>query len=245
MTIKRCMQLPPESRRRLIEVVVGGVPSLALVLSAVNGWLPITVTEALGSVTGAACVYLVLRESVWNFPVGIANNLVFLALFYHARLYGDAGLQVVYLALAAHGWWSWLHGGREYAPLRIRTVGLREAIGVAVATAMSIPLLMYGLIAAGAAAPVLDSTTTMLSIAAQHLLNRKFIQNWYLWIAADILYVYLYIQRELYLTAALYGVFLLMCLYGLREWKRIVANDRSSSYEDAGSRQLESTTVPT
>ncbi len=74
-------------------------------------------TEVAGFVTGAACVALVVRRSVWNFPVGIANNVLFLVLFTGAGLYGDAALQVLYIALAVLGWWAWLRGGPDRGPL--------------------------------------------------------------------------------------------------------------------------------
>src|SRR5262245_47897264 len=71
----------------------------------------VSVAELLGFVTGAECVWLTVAARVANFPVGIANSAFFLVLFLSARLYADAGLQVVYIALGFAGWWQWLHGG--------------------------------------------------------------------------------------------------------------------------------------
>ncbi|MCU1535761.1 MAG: nicotinamide riboside transporter PnuC, partial [Humibacillus sp.] len=82
-------------------------------------WRPMDWTEVAGFVTGAACVALVVRRSVWNFPVGIANNVLFLVLFTGAGLYGDAALQVLYIALAALGWWPWLRGGPDRGALTV------------------------------------------------------------------------------------------------------------------------------
>jgi nicotinamide mononucleotide transporter len=71
----------------------------------------------------------------------------------------------------------------------------------------------------GDAAPALDALTTVLSLVAQWLLNRKRIENWFVWIAADLLYVWLYVARGLHLTAALYAIFVVMCVAGLRRWR--------------------------
>src|ERR671927_891152 len=70
-------------------------------------WLADNWTEVLGFGTGALCVFLAARRNIWNFPIGIANNVVFIVLFVGSALYADAGLQLVYLALGVHGWVAW------------------------------------------------------------------------------------------------------------------------------------------
>ena len=94
--------LAPRDRLALAALALAGV---ALALGALQGWLPTTATEILGFVTGAACVYLVVRQHIWNFPLGIANCAFFLVVFDEARLDGDAGVQVDYIVLNSHGWY--------------------------------------------------------------------------------------------------------------------------------------------
>jgi nicotinamide mononucleotide transporter len=183
----------------------------------------VTWAELLGFVTGALCVWLTVRFSIWNFPIGIANNVFFLVLFWTAHLYADASLQIVYLVLGFTGWWEWLHGGarrgrREMGHASTRTVGALLALVVPVTWGLSVLL--------GAAhdiAPFWDALTTALSLAAQWLLNLKKLQNWYLWIAADVVYVPLYFVKVLYLTGTVYVLFLSLCVLGLRAWRRQVA----------------------
>jgi nicotinamide mononucleotide transporter len=79
-------------------------------VAAAQRAVPISVTEVLGFATGAACVLLVIDENIWNFPVGLANNVFFLVLFWSARLYGDMALQFLYLALGVAGWRRWARG---------------------------------------------------------------------------------------------------------------------------------------
>lgn len=194
--------------------------SLLVLLPSHCGWWPIGVTEAWGFATGGVCVWLVVREHIWNWPLGIANNLVFFVLFLHGRLFEDMGLQVVYLGLGIYGWWNWLHGGRDRGALSISRTTAAEWSALAAAIPLSTLALRELLVAVHDAAPLLDALTTVLSLAAQYLLCHKRLENWWLWIAADLIYVPLYVSRSMPLTAVLYGLFLVMCLFGARAWRR-------------------------
>lgn len=207
---------------------LGILLSAVVIVASWQQWLPVPLTEALGFVTGAACVYLVVQQSLWNFPLGIANNLFFLVLFWQARLYGDAGLQVVYLVLGVHGWYQWLHGGEHRTALTIT----RASRQVLLVLAALIPLATWGLVLilrqVNGSAPLPDAFTTVLSLAAQYLLNRKMLENWFVWIVADVIYIYLYLARGLHLTAVLYGVFLCLCIAGLVRWRRTLRDEEAA-----------------
>jgi nicotinamide mononucleotide transporter len=202
------------------------VSLLGLVASLLRWW-PISMTEAWGFVTGGICVWLVVREHMWNWPIGLANNLFFFVLFLRGRLFADMALQVVYFILGLYGWSSWKFGGELHSALQItRTTG-REWAALGILLPLATIALRQVLVAVNDAAPFWDSLTTLLSLGAQYLLCRKRIENWFLWISADVIYVPLYISRTLPLTAALYAVFLAMCVVGLREWNRALRKQLS------------------
>lgn len=194
--------------------------SLAVLLASYRGWWPISVAEAWGFVTGGICVWLVVREHMWNWPIGLANNVFFFALFLHGRLFADMSLQVVYFGLGVYGWLNWLFGGQNRTVLKISRTTRNEWCVLLVAIPLCTWALREILLAVNGAAPFWDSLTTVLSLAAQYLLCRKRFENWFFWIAADLIYVPLYLSRHLPLTAVLYAVFLAMCLVGVREWNR-------------------------
>jgi nicotinamide mononucleotide transporter len=196
------------------------IGSAAAIVASVLGWWPISTTEALGFVTGGVCVWLVVREHMWNWPIGLANNLFFFVLFLHGRLFADMGLQVVYFGLGVYGWLNWEFGGEQRSALEVTRTSRLEWIALGILLPISTVALREVLIVVNGAAPFWDSLTTILSLAAQYLLCRKRIENWFFWIAADVIYVPLYISRHLPLTAALYGVFLAMCIVGVREWNK-------------------------
>ena len=208
------------SREKIAMFAVTGL-GVALLWASLSARIPLGWSEILGFYTGAGCVFLVVKTSVWNFPIGLANNLFFGILFFQSRLYNDFGLQIVYFVLGAWGWWFWTHGGAQKYQLQVARAGT----SVIAACLIFVPVLTLVLtqisIYFSGAAPFWDALTTALSLVAQFLLGRKWIQNWYFWILADLIYVPLYISRELYLTAALYAGFLILCVLGLRNWKRL------------------------
>ncbi len=211
---------PRTGRVRGVEVAAMAAVSVLFVVATALKWWPIAPIEVLGFLTGGICVWLVVREHMWNWPIGLANNIVFLLMFWRARLFADAGLQVVYLLLGIYGWANWLRGGEERTALTISRTPRRQWVVMAVALPVLTLALRAILIAAQGSAPLLDALTTVLSLIAQYMLCRKQLEHWLIWIAADLIYIPLYFARSLPLTAVLYAVFLLMCVAGWRDWSR-------------------------
>lgn len=175
--------------------------------------------EAISFVTGAVCVWLTVKQSIWNFPVGLVNVATFCAVFYHSRLFADAGLQVVYFVLGVVGWYLWLYGGEERTRLKVSRASTNEL-------AILIGFMLIGTVGLwqwleriGGSASFWDAITTSISLASQWLLNRKRLESWVGWILVDVIYVPLYAYKELYLTALLYSVFLTMAIMGFRAWR--------------------------
>lgn len=178
----------------------------------------VTWAELLGFLTGGACVWLTVRAHVINFPVGIANSALFLLLFTWSRLWADAVLQIIFIALGGIGWWQWLRP-RVARRSVVRSASLVEVGLCGAFVACTTAVLTVVLRSANDAAPFWDALTTALSLAAQYLLNTKRLQTWWFWIAADVVYVPLYFAKSLYLTALVYVLFLAMCIAGLRAWR--------------------------
>lgn len=177
-------------------------------------------TEIAGFVTGAICVWLVVIRNIWNFPVGIANYLFFGWLFVNAGLYADAGLQVVYTVLALIGWYWWLKGGAQHTGVTISDPTTPQLAACVVAVGVIAAAIQFGLHQwTNSTVAGWDALTTALSLVAQFMLSRKWIANWWFWIVADLIYMPLYAYKGLWLTAALYGIFLVMCVVGLMQWR--------------------------
>ena len=184
-----------------------------------------TWTEVVSFVTGAVCVWLVARQHPANWPIGIANAATFLALFWLNGLYADGGLQLIYIGLGFYGWWAWLHDGRtpDWArtELPVSTTTRRQWAQLGVATVTGTVVLWWFLdTATSSTVPFWDAVTTALSLLATWGQVNKRWESWLLWIAADLVYVPLYLHKGLTLTALLYVGFLVLCIRGLLEWRR-------------------------
>lgn len=183
---------------------------------------PTSWAEVLGFATGALCVWLVVRQHIANWPLGIANVLLLLLVFLDAALYADAGLQVVYVVLNAYGWWHW-HTRKGQAPLPVRRTTRTEWTGIAIAGVLITAVLCWWLAThTDSTTELPDAATTALSLLATYGQSRKLLESWWLWIAADLIYIPLYGYKALWLTALLYLLFLGLCVLGLRSWRRAV-----------------------
>lgn len=185
---------------------------------------PLTLIEAVGFVTGAWCVWLVGRQNPWNWPVGLLQVVAYLLLFWDAGLYADSCLQAVYVALGLIGWWNWVRHRGPAGPLKVRRTSAGEWRVLALAGLAGSVLVAWVLATwSPSTVPVPDAITTVLSLLATWGQVRKRLESWWLWIAADLLYVPLYAVKGLWLTALLYLVFLALCVTGLRRWRASLA----------------------
>lgn len=204
--------------------VAAGLLAVAMAAGGRATWL-----EAASFVTGAICVWLTVKESIWNFPIGLLNVATFSVVFFQSRLFADAGLQVVYFVLGVIGWRLWLKGGEDRTQLRISRAPAFELLLIAVFIAGATLALWQLLHHAGGSASFWDALTTSLSLASQWLLNRKRLESWAGWILVDAIYVPLYIFKELYLTAILYALFLVMAMMGWRAWQRTLRESKTQA----------------
>ena len=186
--------------------------------------------EAIGVLFGIAGVWLTVKQRIWCWPVGLVNVTLFAFVFFHARLYGAAALQLVYVALGIYGWYRWLHPGPDQRVLPVSWTPPRWRIGLGVAgSVFAAGLGVFLQYRTDAALPLLDAATTSFSLVAQWMTTRKWIDNWLVWTVVDVVYVGIYLSQRLYPTAGLYAVFLVLATLGFREWRRsIEAQERAT-----------------
>jgi nicotinamide mononucleotide transporter len=171
-------------------------------------------------------VWLTTAENIWCWPTGLVSVGLYIVVFGQAKLYADMGLQVMYVALCLYGWYEWLHGGKDHGVLRVSRTPPRATVALAaggIAFAFVLGEALYR--KTDAALPFLDSATTSFSLVAQWMQTRKWLETWVVWIAVDVVYVGMYIYKQLHPTAVLYTVFLALAALGFRSWKKSLTRD--------------------
>lgn len=179
--------------------------------------------EIIGVVFGLLSVYLTVREHIWCWPTGIVSVIAYGLLFYEIKLYADMLLQIFFLVTSFQGWYLWLHGGKDRSELSITRLSRNQIIALGVGLVICAAAIGYMFDTyTDAHIPFWDAAASSMSVLAQILLMRKKFENWHLWIAVDLLSIGIYVYKEVYLTAGLYVVFLVLAIGGLLAWRRMV-----------------------
>lgn len=194
---------------------------------------PVSYLEFAGTIFNLWSVWLVARRNILTWPVGLVGVTLFGLLFYQIRLYSDLLEQVYYFVTGMYGWWLWrtaaaAHGveaGTLAVKLSAPAVQLRTVQAVVAGTAAlgfsmeRIHLVLPQFFPEPASFAYLDAATTVMSFAAQLLMAHKRVESWYFWIAVDVIAIGLYSIKGVLVVAALYAVFLLLAVKGVRTWR--------------------------
>jgi nicotinamide mononucleotide transporter len=176
--------------------------------------------EAIAVALGLINVVLVVRRSLWNYPFGIVMVVLYAHIFFDARLYSDALLQLFFFLVQIYGWMHWARVAAQTGDVAVVRMTRRARLGWVIGCAVATAIWGWGMYHfTDAAYPWWDGGVAILSVAAQLLMSRRFLENWVLWIMVDLLAIGLYGAKDLWLTAGLYGVFLLLSIWGLIGWR--------------------------
>jgi nicotinamide mononucleotide transporter len=176
--------------------------------------------EIIASLLGLACVVLTVRRHIACWPTGLAMVILYIGIFYQARLYSDMLLQVVYVFLQAYGWYAWLRGRPDRSPLAVTQLPPQHYVRwIVVCLAGTLLLGTFMKVATDASFPYVDALVTVASLIAQWFLGRKIVESWIVWIVVDVVAIGLYFAKELYPTTALYAIFLALAIWGWLDWR--------------------------
>lgn len=184
-------------------------------------YLKINYLENIGIISTLICVWLNTRQNIWGWPWAIFSSLVYGIVYFQAKLYSDMELQIVFILISIYGWWKWLYGADQKNNLTVTKTPQKYYIIL-----VSIFVLFAWLSGylherfTDASLPYFDSTLTSICLIAQWLMARKYIENWLLWMIANLGYIALYFSKDLFGTSVLYFLLFLLAVKGYLDWKK-------------------------
>ncbi len=201
-------------------------------LSVFTDWLRNqSLLETSGVITGILCVYLAAKNNIWNWPIAIVSVLIYIFIFFEAKLYADTGLQVYFFMMNFYGWYFWSRK-HERKKVPVTLITLKEIIiSVAVIAVFTAGLGFFLYKGTDASFPFVDSFCTACSLVAQVFLARKVLENWLIWIFVDIIYVGVYIFKDLHLTAGMYALYIVIAAIGYFDWRKEYLRSRFLLHE--------------
>ncbi|MBO7347867.1 MAG: nicotinamide mononucleotide transporter [Bacteroidaceae bacterium] len=188
----------------------------------INHWLDITTT-----ILGLAYILLEYRASIWMWAVGAVMQVLGIVLYYQKGLYADCGMEFYYLAMTAYGFWCWTRKNQSspatHQATPITHIPLRTALGwgtIFLVLWFAIWWLLSNL--TDSTVPVADAFTTALSLVGIWALAHKYLEQWFVWIAVDIVTCVLYFHKDIPFKASLYGLYVIIAVFGYRKWRRMM-----------------------
>ena len=213
--------------RRPATPVRHSAPAVNLVATILGmEWL-----EFAGLVSGLLCVWLLIRENIWTFPIGIVYSAISVVVFADERLYADVLLNGYYLLMNAYGWYYWRFGGTAAGMDRVPVTFARHSTRLAVLVLVASSTVGLGWFFdnhTDADLAYWDSSITTMSFAAMWMTARKYIDNWVVWFAVDVIATGVYLFKGIEFYAILYGVYLIMAIMGWQAWQRSMKPGLSS-----------------
>jgi nicotinamide mononucleotide transporter len=200
-----------------------------LSVQLVSAWHDTSWVEMLAAALALAYVPLAIAQRLSCWFAAFVSSVLYVWVFFSARLYMDSALQGFFAVMAVYGFWQWQHGQAGNALPVSRWPIARHALAAAVVVALSLLSAFFLRRFTAAASPFFDSLVTWSSVFATFLVARKVYENWHWWVVIDSVSLCLFFTRHLYLTVLLYALYVVLSGIGMREWRRSLSSGAYAS----------------
>jgi len=181
-------------------------------------WLDITTT-----ILGLAYILLEYRASLWMWAVGFAMQALGIVLYYQKGLYADCGMEFYYLSMTVYGWWRWVAKSQKSTTKDITHLPLKQGLGMGLLALFLWATIYWMLVTfTNSNVPLADSFTTALSIVGIWALAHKYLEQWFIWIAVDVVTSVLYFYKDIPFKASLYALYVVIAVFGYFKWRRLM-----------------------
>lgn len=180
---------------------------------------PLEIFAVIISILGVA---LTIRRNMWCWLFNFVAFVLYAYLFFEFKLYGETILQFFFMVVNFYGFYHWLKGKQQDHEIRIEPIAIKTVIFqmiLAAAGGLAFGLSLHYF--TDAALPMLDSQLAAFSLLATYWTSRKHIATWVLWVFVDIIYVGMFMYKDLFLTAGLYAAFVGMAAFGWWQWEQV------------------------
>lgn len=191
--------------------------------------------EIFAFILSLACVLLNAYGKILTWPLAIASSTAYAYVFFNSQLFGDAALQLVFVGLAIYAWITWYKKAPTLTSSTLeKDASFSRTPSSAIVKCGLAWLLMFFLIRyilknyTSSDVPNIDAFLTAGSLLATYMSAQKWLENWLIWAFVDVIYIGLYIYKDLYLTALLYVLLIALCLLGWRQWSKQMKVEASS-----------------
>jgi len=188
--------------------------------AVIEAFLALSPWEVFATILGIIYVILAAKESFWCWPAAFVSTLIYTALFWEGQLPMQAILNFYYMAMAIYGYQLWRKKSAEVDDFVVTTLSLpKHLIYIIGATALSIAI-GYLTATTNSKLPFLDSAVMVFSVVNTYLMAQKILENWIYWLVIDAAAIYLYWQTGFYVTIIMFGLYLVLAVYGYLEWSK-------------------------
>jgi nicotinamide mononucleotide transporter len=194
-------------------------------------WITDNIVEIIGTISGLIFLYLEIKQNKWLWPVGLLTSIMYIYVFFVAKLYADMSLQFYYVFISIYGWILWSRGKKqEEKKLPVIRLHLNLSLKLVAASIGIYALIAYILVNfTDGSVPYWDAFTTALSIVATWMLARKILEQWLVWIVVNSVSLGLYIYKDLNFTAVLFFFYTTMAVVGYLQWKKDMLRSQAIS----------------
>ena len=182
--------------------------------------------EWLAVLSGIASVWFSKLESIWVYPIGLINTIIYTWISFEYHLPGEATVNFYYTIMSLYGWYNWLRKTDQQQPLvKITFSSIKEWQQELLFFASCYIILFIALTKLQSlffegAIPWADALASAAAFTGMWLMTKKKVESWYWWILTNIASIPLYFVKGLTLTRIYYFILLIIAIAGLSSWQQ-------------------------
>ena len=195
-------------------------------LQIISAWHAQSILEIIAVFTAILYLVLAIKENIWCWLFAFISTAIYIYLFHSVALLSESLLNVYYLLMAIYGWYQWRKGKNKTVRKIVSWPISKHGILI-VTTGLTVPVLGYIMSQLGASMPYLDAFTSCFAVLATVMVAHKVLENWHYWLVINVTSVYIFFTKELFLTAAMFALYVVLTIIGYINWNQHYANQRN------------------